>query len=64
MSLQRVKKGLTVKLHDQVSAMKQLADLMGWNKQQVELSGGLNNTNINITAEDVKVFKKAFNDEF
>lgn len=58
------KKGLTVKLHDQVSAMKQLADLMGWNKQQVELSGGLNNTNINITAEDVKVFKKAFNDEF
>jgi len=33
------KKGLTVKLHDQVSAMKQLADLMGWNKQQIELSG-------------------------
>ena len=33
------RKGLTVKLHDQVSAMKQLADLMGWNKQQIELSG-------------------------
>ncbi len=42
------------------------AKLLGLDKQIVEVSGGLDNTNtnINITAEDVKVFKKAFNDEF
>ena len=47
-----------------VAAVLGKAKLMGLDKQLVELSGGLNNTNINITAEDVKVFKKAFNDEF
>lgn len=42
------------------------AKLLGLDKQIVEVSGGLDNTNtnINITAEDVKIFKKAFNDEF
>lgn len=40
------------------------AKLLGLDKQLVEVSGGLNNTNINITSEDVKLFKKAFNDEF
>lgn len=33
------KQGIKIKTHDQVAAMRQLADLMGWNKQQVELSG-------------------------
>ncbi|QXV72074.1 terminase small subunit [Klebsiella phage Geezett] len=49
-----------------VAAVLGKAKLMGLDKQLVQLSGGLDNTNtnINITAEDVKVFKKAFNDEF
>lgn len=51
------KKGLTVKLHDQVSAMKQLADLMGWNKTQVELSGDVT---VRTKAE---MFKDLYGDE-
>lgn len=49
-----------------VAAVLGKAKLMGLDKQLVQLSGGLDNvnTNINITAEDVKVFKKVFNDEF
>ncbi|QHJ81078.1 MAG: hypothetical protein [Caudoviricetes sp.] len=49
-----------------VAAVLGKAKLMGLDKQLVQLSGGLDNTNtnINITAEDVKVFKKAFDDEF
>lgn len=49
-----------------VAAVLGKAKLMGLDKQLVQLSGGLDNvnTNINITAEDVKIFKKAFNDEF
>ena len=49
-----------------VAAVLGKAKLMGLDKQLIQLSGGLDNvnTNINITAEDVKVFKKAFNDEF
>lgn len=49
-----------------VAAVLGKAKLMGLDKQLVQLSGGLDNTNtnINITAEDVKVFKRAFNDEF
>lgn len=49
-----------------VAAVLGKAKLMGLDKQLVQLSGGLDNTNtnINITAEDVKLFKKAFNDEF
>ena len=49
-----------------VAAVLGKAKLMGLDKQLVQLSGGLDNTNtnVNITAEDVKVFKKAFNDEF
>lgn len=49
-----------------VAAVLGKAKLMGLDKQLVQLSGGLDNTNtnINITAEDVRVFKKAFNDEF
>lgn len=49
-----------------VAAVLGKAKLTGLDKQLVQLSGGLDNmnTNINITAEDVKVFKKAFNDEF
>lgn len=56
------KKGIIIKLHDQVSAMKQLADLMGWNKQQVEMSGSV--TTVSITPEDVKAFRKAFDKDF
>ena len=49
-----------------VAAVLGKAKLMGLDKQLVQLSGGLDNvnTNINITAEDVRVFKKAFDDEF
>lgn len=49
-----------------VAAVLGKAKLMGLDKQLVQLSGGLDNvnTNINITAEDVKIFKRAFNDEF
>lgn len=47
-----------------VAAVLGKAKLMGLDKQLVEVSGGLSNTNINITSEDVKLFKKAFNDEF
>lgn len=49
-----------------VAAVLGKAKLMGLDKQLVQLSGGLDNTNtnINITAEDVKLFKKVFNDEF
>ena len=49
-----------------VAAVLGKAKLMGLDKQLIQLSGGLDNVNttINITAEDVKVFKKAFNDEF
>lgn len=49
-----------------VAAVLGKAKLMGLDKQLVQLSGGLDNvnTNVNITAEDVKIFKKAFNDEF
>lgn len=51
------KKGLTVKLHDQVSAMKQLADLMGWNKTQVELSGDVT------FRSKAEMFKDLYGDE-
>ena len=56
----------TVQASAATAATMGKAKLMGLDKQLVQLSGGLDNvnTNINITAEDVKVFKKAFNDEF
>jgi phage terminase small subunit len=56
----------TVQASAATAATMGKAKLMGLDKQLVQLSGGLDNvnTNINITAEDVKIFKKAFNDEF
>lgn len=56
----------TVQASAATAATMGKAKLMGLDKQLVQLFGGLDNTNtnINITAEDVKVFKKAFNDEF
>lgn len=55
------KKGLTVKLHDQVSAMKQLADLMGWNKTQVELSGSVA---VTLSNSQRTVLDRALDDEY
>lgn len=55
------KKGLTVKLHDQVSAMKQLADLMGWNKQQIEMSGSLS---VTLSNSQRAALDKALDDEY
>lgn len=54
------KQGIKIKTHDQVAAMRQLADLMGWNKQQVEHTGAIS---VNVTPADIAAFKQAFNGE-
>ena len=56
------KDGLKIKTHSQVAAMKQIADLEGYNKpQQLEVTGAVAT---NVTPQQVLDFKKAFNESF
>lgn len=56
------KDGLKIKTHSQIAAMKQIAELQGYNKpQQVEVTGAVAT---NVTPQQVLDFKKAFNESF
>lgn len=58
------KNGLTVKLHDQKAAMKQIADILGYNKpQQVEVTGNMTH-NVTLTPAQKKLLDKTLDEEY
>lgn len=57
-----------VTISESTSAAKTIAEYMHAKRKQVEMSGGLDNTNmvsfVPLTKEEIKLFKKKFNDEY